>query len=172
MRKISHVPADPIVRRFIEPKRAELLRIPSYLDILKARWAELPPQTKDDYMARKISTVLPAPSATGVREVPIPDDVDTDLSELYKYLRDNPRERGLAEFDTVDEKNEFIAQAKFWAHTQEVRFRVTKPSTQIPDTAIQFLLAPPLTDEEIAERAERQAARKAKTAATTAVKGK
>lgn len=172
-RRISHTSITPTIR-YRTVSLAKKFAQHDFRDTLKERWAELPPIDKGDFMARKLSTILPAPTLAqrGIKTVPIPEDVEKELSELYVYLRENPRERGLAEFDTLDEKNEFTAQAKFWAHTNEVRFRVTKPSVEIPETAMQFMLAPPLTDEEIAANRERQEARKVKEAAKAAPAGK
>ena len=114
----------------------------------------------------RLLTAVTASAVSASAAVEVPDDLRTELVELYKHLQQHPEQRGHATFDTPDELATFVKQAKSWATTNEVQFRVVRGSAT--DTSIAFYLR------DIPTEAEREAAAKAReeAAAKRAAEGK
>jgi len=112
-------------------------------------------------MARLLTAV---PAATpSLPMVEVPDDVRAELVDLYRHLTEHPNLRGEANFDTSEDKAEWLRQAKSWAVTNDVEFRKVRGSET--ETGLKFYLRNPQTAEEKAQaEAAREATRKAREA--------
>jgi hypothetical protein len=100
-------------------------------------------------MGYKITTVAArGPGAI----VPVPEELVTELVQLYDHLAVNPSEAAYATFDTADERKAFIRQAKTWAASAGLVFRSGR-TKDLPDTELKFFLSVPKTAEQIAAEA-------------------
>ena len=81
----------------------------------------------------------------GPVDVDVPEEVAKDLTELYGALRTMPKNIAHAVFDTADEKDVFIAQAKTWGRQQtpalEVRVSPTRKN-KLPANEVNFNIRP------------------------------
>lgn len=105
-------------------------------------------------MARGTLTLVPD-NATA--RVEVPDDVATDLAE---YVAQALGQRLQVNFDTVAEKDAFIAQARTWADDNGYAYRGS-PARNLPETALQFRIRA-REDAESADTAEADAPAKPK----------
>lgn len=119
-------------------------------------------------MAHLIRPVATKSKSGGFTPVPVPEDVASELAELFTYLQENPGQLAFATFDSKAERDEFVNQAKSWAAvTEGVEFRQS-PSKGLEDTELKFNLRPPLTE---AEREANRKANEAKKAKEAKAKG-
>lgn len=101
-------------------------------------------------MARNLGVTTPASS--GITAVEVPEDVAAELKELAEHLAANPDQVGTADFDTEAELGTWVAQARYWADQNGLKFRQVraKKGTR-PPTHTKFRLtsksAPDAADE-------------------------
>lgn len=122
-------------------------------------------------MARKIEFV---PTATPTKFVAsldsVPQDVRDEVEQIYAGMKANPRGRMRAEFDSKEEREQYMGQVKTYCELRPagaIRLR-RSPTKGLPETVAEFRITDFETEAEKEAREIREAAAKAAKAAKAA----
>lgn len=105
-------------------------------------------------MARTTATFIPNVSASATTSTlsldDIPEDVRTEVEEIYAALKSAPDGRMRVQFDTVDELRQYQRWATAYCAMRPdgaIRFRKS-PTRGLPETVIDFRITDLLTENE------------------------
>ena len=76
----------------------------------------------------------------GTATIEVPAEVAKDIEDAYAYLREHDGQEATADFDTADERNEWLRQVRYYCQTREagvLKFRQL-PSKTMPGEMIRF----------------------------------
>lgn len=87
-------------------------------------------------------THRPSPKPGQASAANVPQEVKDIIDEQYAYLRTHENDEGFGEFDSTDERADFVKNARAYCETREaglLTFRIL-PSKNLPATQIRFSL--------------------------------
>lgn len=92
-------------------------------------------------MAHKVTAVL-SPKPGQAAAVEVPQEIRDEIDGLYDHLREHTDQEGFVEFDSADEKAEWVKQVRAYCATREagaLKYRQL-PSKTLPETQLRFKL--------------------------------
>lgn len=80
--------------------------------------------------------------------VEVSEETIEDVEQSYEYLRENPGKKGLAEFDSMDERRAWLKEARAYVKDRAQGTLTLRllPGKGLPETSFYFSLKPEAED--------------------------